>query len=327
MADDCGEFRLDKPGPWGIPDKSKPAAEWKDVMQEIPVLDQGQTGLCYAYTASQLVDAFYGQKQKTSAIAAAVFARADDWGFSRWLRKNSIGNLVDGGWTCQTIDALKEKGACPMSLVDTDYLRRTIAAYSNDIKEVVKFAKNNPEQYQCVKVNELIPDQLSEMIKLGDKLEDYNNMQTLELMIKNGCREQLTSLPEKLECHDFVARVDYKTEVMPKMNISATDVAAKKYKAKINQLFSRPAPLQPLGLAFCSSILTGNKDCGLHAAMIIGRRKKTSTGKCQYLIRNSWGTDCSNYKRGVKCENGNLWVDDNELEQNMTKINYLELKK
>ena len=35
------------------------------------------------------------------------------------------------------------------------------------------------------------------------------------------------------------------------------------------------------------------KTCGNHASIIIGKKK--IGGKCHYLVRNTWGKDCSKY--------------------------------
>lgn len=53
---------------------------------------------------------------------------------------------------------------------------------------------------------------------------------------------------------------------------------------------------------------------GEHAAMIMGRRWDSERNQCEYLIKNTWGTDCKKprlydpfFLMG-RCENGNLWI-------------------
>ena len=61
----------------------------------------------------------------------------------------------------------------------------------------------------------------------------------------------------------------------------------------------------------------------LHASVIVGKRFEG--GKCQYLIRNSWGTGCGEYNLNrVQCDQGNLWVNEADLDENMIGMTYLE---
>ncbi len=55
------------------------------------------------------------------------------------------------------------------------------------------------------------------------------------------------------------------------------------------------------------------QDCGNHVSLVVGRRQQG--GKCQYLVRNTWGTSCSFYKKW-ECDKdasgqgtGGFWVD------------------
>lgn len=55
---------------------------------------------------------------------------------------------------------------------------------------------------------------------------------------------------------------------------------------------------------------------GSHASSIIGRRWNEKDQRCQYLLRNSWGTDCEQYGKfaNIECKDGNIWVYEDELD-------------
>jgi len=61
-----------------------------------------------------------------------------------------------------------------------------------------------------------------------------------------------------------------------------------------------------------------NQTVGLHASTVVGRRWHEESGKCEYLIRNSWGESCVHYQNPDRCENGNIWVDRDSLKNNLT---------
>jgi hypothetical protein len=80
---------------------------------------------------------------------------------------------------------------------------------------------------------------------------------------------------------------------------------------------------QPIGVTFCKSVLWNRKVkdsgkpgliCGAkgaHSAVVMGRRR-SSTGDCQLLVRDSSGKSC----RGLKkegCKDGQFWITDRAL--------------
>ena len=61
----------------------------------------------------------------------------------------------------------------------------------------------------------------------------------------------------------------------------------------------------------------------LHTTLLIGRRFSAETQECQYLIKNSYGTDCAEYDHRHQCENGNVWVGEKSLDHAMTSMVYI----
>lgn len=101
----------------------------------------------------------------------------------------------------------------------------------------------------------------------------------------------------------------------------------------------------PVGISYCSKVLSrgksydgivtkessslkfkqndkGKNDCGNHASLIIGSKFNKTTKKCDFLIRNTWGTGCS-YHKDFKCESGSIWVDHETLEKNTYRVQHL----
>ncbi len=60
----------------------------------------------------------------------------------------------------------------------------------------------------------------------------------------------------------------------------------------------------------------------LHTTMLMGRRYDASSGECQYLIKNSYGTSCKEYDRRHQCEDGYVWVSELSLFGAMTSFVY-----
>ncbi len=98
LASPCEPMRLDQPG---------------GPLEHIPVLDQDGSNMCYAFVASQLVDAYRfshgdsNDQHLTSPLAAAVFAAADD----------PEQTDIEVGLSKETIEAITRYGSCNYNVV------------------------------------------------------------------------------------------------------------------------------------------------------------------------------------------------------------------
>lgn len=75
-------------------------------------------------------------------------------------------------------------------------------------------------------------------------------------------------------------------------------------------------------IAFCSSVLSGDEECGPHFAVIIGERERPHD-RCEWLVRNSWGADCRGVARSLECEAGHVWVSREDLIRTATSHAYM----
>lgn len=88
---------------------------------------------------------------------------------------------------------------------------------------------------------------------------------------------------------------------------------------------------RPVGITYCSAFLSpptpGGDGCGAHASVLVGKR--VVSGVKQYLIRNSWGTDCSIYRSELRgsdrCNRGDVWVSEGELKQGQSPGNPINI--
>jgi hypothetical protein len=105
---------------------------------------------------------------------------------------------------------------------------------------------------------------------------------------------------------------------------------ADKFRAAVNaELNKGLEAAYPIAISYCSKVLGAGREfasqpwsddtkCARHASLIIGRRPDpSSAGRCQYLIRNSWGREisCNAYHSDWTCDGpkGSVWVDADAL--------------
>ena len=99
-------------------------------------------------------------------------------------------------------------------------------------------------------------------------------------------------------------------QINPDLEISAVsrDAGAPKLSEALDQQLSR----SPAAIVYNSDLLTNPDSTEIkepnHASVIVARRQNPSTGACEYLLRNSWGPNCSYYNPDLRCENGHIWL-------------------
>lgn len=91
---------------------------------------------------------------------------------------------------------------------------------------------------------------------------------------------------------------------------------------KIDQLISREKPVI-IGYDVCHFLKEGEGGCG-HASLVIGRRFNQAADRCEYLVRNSWGTSCDGYATGIECEEGNFWAPAEGLARAVDRVGWVE---
>ncbi len=82
----------------------------------------------------------------------------------------------------------------------------------------------------------------------------------------------------------------------------------------VRQLDLKLESSEPVGLYYDADLLESkpgrlNKNY-IHFSTVIGRRFNVETFQCEYLLRNSWGTNCKLYPKHyqLNCKDGNLWI-------------------
>jgi hypothetical protein len=126
-------------------------------------------------------------------------------------------------------------------------------------------------------------------------------------IMDNACKDNRLPIPKNIKA----------------MKLALTSSSQGALKNKLESLLNSS---QGVGVTINSKILQDFTQGAPHAVNIIGCRKVN--GKKEYLIHNSWGSDCNNYSQAlkVKCSNGRPWVSENLLFGNLTEIQWIEKK-
>lgn len=337
-TDYCKPVRLDGPG---------------QSMEKMPIQDQKDFAFCYAVTAAQMIDAYrfsHGDKNTqhlTSPVALAVnlstfdemdYARNSEVMFQlkgdqkatyqnylnivhgekagRLVRPvESATNYFDGGDLGSTFDFNRERYSRKIKSCDQAVFDKALKD-STDFKKLVNLWRGSSSESPFADSREQVCT--AESQKQADFVKAIK-----VASIETNLPDFMTRFTAKA-CENNSLKIDIPAQT------KITFAEDKDAYRKLHALFDLSQP-QPVGLGYCANIYYQKPNyfghCGGHASVIIGRRRGPS-GKCEFLIRNSWSEKCvSDVFKGENCEKGQYWVDDSTILNNSESMTVLLDKK
>jgi hypothetical protein len=316
-----------------------------EAFKQLPVLDQGGYGLCYSYAASTLIDfqritleSNREQRHMTDPTAAALLAAPlvmdDD---------------VEGGQICDVVNSLSSLGyACSNAGIVLKQVRSMGVDLHPRLAQVFMPFLTREQEFKAVSpkfvntshrqknLKKLTIDQ-QQMLARYDELEKWIEIELkIRVLSRDRLpnRENLFSFFQNVYINNswasFAAEFNYllirKTCENSKFSMPKLRCLDFERFDRFSMLDANLAAQRPVGVSFCSTVLTDKNhtglvkagqtaDCAPHAVVVVGRRNHFGT--CQYLIRNSWGVS-KRYPWPVS--NGDIWVDEPALRRNTFKV-------
>lgn len=252
---------------------------------KIPVYDQKDSNICYAYAASQIVD-FHLIKQGAQKPTVHPAWLALNYALAR----NRKG--LDIGHTKESIERLSEVNNC-----DFDTVKDALYSWAGtrDIQEskiiafIEKYSRpdRSPASFDTSSAR-----MFSELRKMA-----LNPVDVISRILLPSCQNRQTVTVPKVTKYNFSQLPD--------------DSAFEKFL--VERIAKNPAPIS---IAYCSKVWKDpeydgidftffgkrdslKKDCDYHESLVVGRKPAGNT--CQLLVRNTWGTEWKNGNRKWKC--------------------------
>ncbi|MFA6237486.1 MAG: hypothetical protein WC635_09190 [Bacteriovorax sp.] len=274
--------------------------------------NQDSVGWCYAYTAADLLS--FRLKKKISAVSL----------YNSQVSIQDDINTVDGtgGDISKSItEYLKKKNSLCLEedLPSSDFQFCTYANYVSFLRSLYQSVQNNTlTNSQCLNQNlkAAFPGANFQTVKAYTR--KYGTKNLAEYLSEFQCKKKsfvgfkVTPIDRYLPRFDKETLLKNMDEILNKGEI--------------------------VGLAFQYEKMTESKNDnrreGGHAAVVVGRRQNSENGDCEYLIRNSWGKDCTDEERtGFTCDkkcdksgcrySGHLWVSQRRIKNSIKGITYL----
>lgn len=301
-----------------------------------PARSQGNIGWCYANVAADLLTYYYKKDLKGQRVSSGYTALT-------FNEHNANPALTEGGVVGRAIHAVAEEGfLCPESL-EIDALK---AGPKMRIKQKLDSFVHFKRLYDQGKT-----DPTKRKIFVA-QLQTYRSTNsTLFRLKENEIASLLQSTTEDefpIEFARLLCR-DHRIEVRPPIPhmIANNKESFMNFMTKLSPyVHTELEEHKPVAISYAAQFLfqtsvpdwrfslhrlmtTRNDTVARHASMIVGRRWNDTRKRCEFILRNSWGTNCKAYanayfQKPEHCEAGNLFVSDRFLETQMYGIYYFD---
>ena len=274
--------------------------------------NQGDISWCYAHTAADYLQFYHRIPVQISAADIAVNYNHRRWPrFLRWLR----GTVVpETGFIRSAISDISDVGYCPEEFFSSEtWVKRIMTGkdagktidvpLGTAVEEIVSLVKHISNGFY------LIPTDLPFVYEF----KGLSHQQFYDAVFLNPSGSVLDELrTAACDAH----RLPFpKTTPAMVMGLNGGDTFDQIHEV-LNQHL-------PMSIDYFYGVLENvdqysHSFTELHTSLLMGQRFNSETQECQYLIKNSYGTDCSSYDHRHQCEAGYIWVGESALGAAMT---------
>jgi hypothetical protein len=300
-------------------------------MENAPVRDQGQLGICFAEVEAEQLSAIQrkmGIKNPIEPSGVAIAAGLSvEKGFNSFLK---------GGDPCAALSYAKRNGVCSVADIENRNDDPS-GALVHDLGQRINLGENMRQSYDSLDTLQPVSAPYDPCLQKASVIREIPDKALMSSLMDESCdlsstvkkiTKNCTRSPPHPTIQNPFEKMNLTCKRFPGGEESSRVVAPSEYVQRLNKLLDGDKPLPPV-IGFCPRILTesaaeqsqhaSTESCGGHAVLVIGRREVA--GKCQFLLRNTWGPECDHYAAEVQdqCEEGkgNIWVDAETLAKNM----------
>lgn len=293
-----------------------------------PVMNQSGIGWNFAYTAGDLISFRLGKKISPIDLSVQFFKKTDSL-----IRNNRADILRDDVAIAQRLNSLTAAqiksvlaDSAEIGLCLDEKINLNGSSFNKDIFESLQ--NLNQLGAREIYVGKINADNCKKTKKLENIFPGVDIFELKNIAAQNTVIE-MTDASLSQFCQSRIRpTVDLKYG-----NINNEDVHLQSHVLSSQQFQRMLAVLeknQPVGLSLIMDDifeLGGGDEIrknARHTMTLVGRRPNKETSSCEYILRNSWGPECyKDYK--VKCEDGNLYVDEKIMRKSVVSADFIEI--
>lgn len=329
--------------------------------QTLPIYDQtdsseSDTGMCYAISASQLIDAkrvklgeFDGKRTSPSSVAlnwVTNFLSSEELVNNKQnretFRKPLRESLIEGkniastlygnfGRLTPAIEASRNKYVCD----DTWLRNQSIISSNNHDRIFSQIFSLIDEQFEAESnIDKVYKKLLSITSQVNSKecVDTRSNISQIKDILE-AVKEATEHIKPEQQAKVFIERLCKEHSVyvnvpVPKEYVCLNKNCKDEQKQNLNSLINS-SNFAGVGIHYDPNILFKENGPvgGSHVSVIIGRQYNKVAGQCQVLIRDSYGSNCKAPQPSMKyknCENGQHWISVEDVINSSISLTYFE---
>lgn len=294
--------------------------------------NQDSIGWCYAYTAADLISHKIGINVSAVDIANAY----NEGSLEDWFSNEE--STMEGGYSDTAANNALSRGLCLESQLPSDDYN--FSAGSKNLMEELKAIEKLYDTYND-RVSHEVKGYFYNSVerKTGEQLTKAHNGFKSDLMcgsiqsdwdefFKNmNINEFMNVLKNASSSNDFIDDLiekNCKPRIELSFDLEYDSFSSYSKDYMMTRIDDRLDDGEILGINYKSTVLSDKYDHsdGNHASLVVARKYNKSSGSCEYLIRNSWGSGCSKYDIDYGCEQGNIWVPEEYFRQAVYGVTY-----
>jgi hypothetical protein len=304
-----------------------PCGEDKDLRKPSLGKVRNQSGLswCYAYAVADYYSYYLNKKVSAVDVVISFVDHLRKQGSHREMLSDTKGQYLD-----QVLELVYKDGLCLESEVNSDAISHQQVDYGlllegEEVIREIESVKRSFDQLERIgRVAQLKCEEnqlVSSVFPRVSYVDTFNALSFYTLdEIWAGLRDEHCSKKHKI-AGKFKVKSAIKRDhgdSLPLLRLINSMLDSKTGKTEGSPVLLHYAANLPRG----SKPITVNLDEFNHASMVVGRRINSKTGRCEYLVRNSWGEDRSP-NPNLEWEDGNFWVSGFDLMMHTLSINYV----
>lgn len=293
------------------------------------VRNQKNISWCYSFTGADMLAHAFDESEKISAADMAISYNESQVGiFSHWLSVNILNRNNpeytrtphQTGFNKLSLMKTLGEGWCPENVFPSEAWTKVTRDQDGETEENVTL---DVAMHEISALHDIRQSLNLNNLPFYYRFKHVDAAKFLELLQVKRVNEFYFGL-RKITCKDD--RHEFTSIPKVKMVIKNPKI----FRRVSEQLESG----QMVGLDYTSKVFAepgrrGLSFANLHTSGLVGRRWNTTKKTCEYLVRNSYGSDCENgrYHQSLECENGNIWLTESQIYKSMTSIVYLLMKR
>ena len=278
--------------------------------------NQNNVSWCFAHAASDYLQYAYQINEQVSAADVAInysqgkASRLIHF-FKSILNPKNRPLPAQTGFIKLAVNKILPEGYCPESALPSDEWSQIDSTSMVESKiEIKQSILDTFEIYKKIQNGEIAT---SEKLPWFFKFKNIGKEQFFEIL-KNSKYSQLMVNIRNTACKN--ERKPFANSLYP----SEFAIRGKRIFKKMNASFDQGMPVT---IDFFSDLFRHfdhpkNDINELHTVLVYGRKFDSSTGQCTYMIKDSYGEQCTKYDPKISCENGYVWLPENKLFHSMT---------